>query len=267
MSDNINKPYFMFGKGTDEESDELPFDIERTDYPVPNLLDRSEKLANVISDSAEILGNCVLYNMEKDDFVKAKYYYEHLKKIEKSLYSPNAFMAVIKYEMTDPVKNVKSLRTYMSAFRNIYPKNEDAYVRHALLEQFLSNGEVAMKVLNEAIENAINPANAYAMLAKIQLDEKAYEGCRLTVTKALSSTVREDSMLVALLLLYFVMSQESELENRMANGESIKRSDFDLVIDGYEDLLDLEICREIYKEKIEERVGVLNFWRKRYENK
>lgn len=278
MSEDIkNNPYFMFENDTDEGSGELPYedDFLSGDYSdnstfddlVPDLLDRAENLARFIPDSTDILGDCISYNMEEENFARAKYYYERLIKIDIALYGTKAFMAVIKYEMTDPIRNEASLRKYMSAFRDKFQKDEEPYVRQALLMQCLGKDDEAYKALTEAIENATNPENAYTMLAKIQLDKKEYEICRATVTRALSSTIRDESKLAALLSLYLVMSYESELEDRLANGGSISLNDFDKVIDDYEEILkDFAVCRNIYEEKINERLGLLRFWRKRYDN-
>ena len=278
MSEDIkNNPYFMFEKNTDEGSDELPFEDDflsgeysnnsSSDIRIPDLLDRAENLARFIPDSTDVLGDCISFNMDEENFARAKYYYERLRKIDIALYSTKAFLAIIKYEMTDPVKNEASLIRYMSAFRDKYPKNEEPYVRLALLEQFIGKDDKAHKILTEAIETAINPVNAYTTLAKMQLDKKEYEMCRATITNALSSTIKEESKLAALLSLYLVMSYESELEDQMANGEEVSLSDFDKVISGYEDLLKaFAVCRNIYDEKINERLGLLHFWRKRYEN-
>ena len=53
----------------------------------------------------------------------------------------------------------------------------------------------------------------------------------------------------------------------MANGECLSLNDFDKVINDYEDLLkDFAVCKNIYEEKINERLGLMHFWRKRYEN-
>ena len=273
--DNMNP--FIFDKNIeDENNDELPYedDFLSGDYSdnstfddlVPDLLDRAENLARFIPDSTDILGDCISYNMEEENFARAKYYYERLRKIDIALYGTKAsFMALIKYEMTDPIKNEASLRRYMSEFKEKFAKNEEPYVREALLEQYLGNHDKAREVLTEAIKNAVNPVNAYTMLAKIELDQKEYEDCRKTVINALSSTAKEESKLAALMSLYYVMSYESELEDRMASEERINPQDFDKVINDYEELLK-SFGRNIHEEQIKERIGLLRFWRYRYEN-
>ena len=262
MSEDNKKPWFMSDKDTEEYNDELPYedDFLSTDTDsdsdfdfddlASDLLDKAENMARVLPECAEVLGNCIIYNMEEWNFARAKYYYEHLKKIDTSLYGTKAYMALIKYEMTDPIKNEVSLRSYISAFKNRLPKNEEPYVREALLEQYLGNHGKAREVLTEAIKNDVNPVNAYTMLAKIELDQKEYEDCRKTVINALSSTAKEESMLAALMSLYYVMSYESELEDRMASEERLLKS----------------FGRNIHEEQIKERIGLLRFWRYRYEN-
>ena len=276
MSEDIkNNPYFMFGNDTNERSDELPYedDFLSTDTDsefdfddlASDLLDKAENMARVMPECAEVLGNCIIYNLEEENFARAKYYYEHLKRLDTSLYGVKAYIALIKYEMTDPIKNEASLRRYMSEFKEKFAKNEEPYVREALLEQCLGNDDKAHEVLTEAIKNAVNPVNAYTMLAKIELDQKEYEDCRKTVINALSSTAKEESMLAALMSLYYVMSYESELEDRMASEERINPQDFDKVIKDYEELLK-SFGRNIHEEQIKERIGLLRFWRYRYEN-
>ena len=212
MSEDIkNNPYFMFGNDTNERSDELPYedDFLSTDTDsefdfddlASDLLDKAENMARVMPECAEVLGNCIIYNLEEENFARAKYYYEHLKRLDTSLYGVKAYIALIKYEMTDPIKNEASLRRYMSEFKEKFAKNEEPYVREALLEQCLGNDDKAHEVLTEAIKNAVNPVNAYTMLAKIELDQKEYEDCRKTVINALSSTAKEESMLAALMSL------------------------------------------------------------------
>ena len=277
MAEDIKKPWFMFDKDTEEDNNELPYeddflseDFSDTDANyddlASDLIDKAENMARFLPESAEVLGNCIIYNMEDESFARAKYYYEHLKKLDISLYGVKAYMGIIKYEMTNPTKNESSLRKYISKFKDKFPANEEPYVREALLEQCLGNYEKAHELLKEAIKNVVNPVNAYAMLAKIELDQK--KNCCETVIKALSSTIREDSKLAALLSLYFVMSHEGELEEKMANGESISPNDFNKVIKDYEDLLKFfGLCKSIYQEKINERIGLLQFWRNRYEYK
>lgn len=279
MSEDIKKPWFMFNKNIeDEDNDELPYedDFLSTDTDsdsdfdfddlASDLLDKAENMARVMPECAEVLGNCIIYNMEEENFARAKYYYERLRKIDIALYGTKAsFMALIKYEMTDPIKNEVSLRRYMSEFKEKFAKNEEPYVREALLEQCLGNDGKAHEVLTEAIKNAVNPVNAYTMLAKIELDQKEYEDCRKTVINALSSTAKEESKLAALMSLYYVMSYESELEDRMASEERINPQDFDKVINDYEELLK-SFGRNIHEEQIKERIGLLRFWRYRYEN-
>lgn len=277
MSENNKKPWFMFDKDTEEYNDELPYedDFLSTDTDsdsdfdfddlASDLLDKAENMARVMPECAEVLGNCIIYNLEEENFARAKYYYEHLKRLDTSLYGVKAYIALIKFLMSDPTKNEATLRRYMSEFKEKYPKNEEAYVREGILEQCLGNDCKAHEVLTEAIKNAVNPVNAYTMLAKIELDQKEYEDCRKTVINALSSTAKEESKLAALMSLYYVMSYESELEDRMASGERINPQDFDKVINDYEELLK-SFSRNIYEEQIKERIGLLRFWRYRYEN-